>query len=311
MNYTLHQLVIFLKICETGSITKTADELFLTQPAISIQLKKFQDQFDLPLTELIGRKIYITEFGKELELVAKRIIKEADNINQTANQYKGLLVGHLKFSVASTGKYIIPFFLTDFMEKHNAIKISIDVTNKSAVIEALEKNEIDFALVSVLPEKMEIEAVELMENKLLMVKVGNTSLIQNPLSVDDLANLRLIYREKGSATRNAMEQFLKNNLIVPNNSIELVSNEAVKQAVMAGLGYSVMPLIGMKDELFAGQLQIVPIKGLPITTSWNLIYNKNKGLSPAAKAFLQHVNENKATIIERYFGKMNTLTAET
>jgi LysR family transcriptional regulator, low CO2-responsive transcriptional regulator len=302
MNYTLHQLLVFLKVCETGSITKTADELFLTQPAISIQLKKFQDQFDLPLTELIGRKIYITEFGKELEKVAKRIVKEAESINQTVNQFKGLLVGNLTFSIVSTGKYIMPYFLSEFIEKHKTINIIIDVTNRSKVLEALEKNETDFALVSVLPDGIETEKVELMENRLYLVKSSNFNLDSKNMTFEQLADTRLIYREKGSATRNAMEQFLKNNLIRPNNSLEMVSNEAVKQAVMAGMGYSIMPLIGIKDKISSGQLQIVPMKGLPIITSWNLVYNKNKNLSPAAVAFLEHINNNKSNIINKFFG---------
>jgi LysR family transcriptional regulator, low CO2-responsive transcriptional regulator len=307
MNYTLHQLQIFLKVCETGSITKSAEELFLTQPAVSIQLRKFQDQFELPLTELIGRRIYITEFGKELEKVGRKIIKEAENINQTANQFKGLLVGNLSISIVSTAKYIMPFFLADFINKHEAIKINVDVTNKAKVIESLEKNEVDFSLVSILPEGMEVEKVELMDDKLYLVGGSNFINSNQELSSEYLMNLRMIYREKGSATRNAMEQFLKNNLIIPQNTLELVSNEAVKQGVIAGMGCSIMPLIGIKDELLQGQMHILPFKGLPITTSWNLIYNKNKVLSPAAQAFLQHIEQNKATVISKYFGKMDRI----
>jgi DNA-binding transcriptional LysR family regulator len=302
MNYTLHQLQIFLKVCETGSITKSSEELFLTQPAISIQLKKFQEQFDLPLTELVGRKIYITEFGRELEKIAKKIIKEAENINQTSNLFRGFLIGNLSFSIVSTAKYIMPYFLSEFTEKYPAIKIKVDVTNKARVVESLEKNETDFALVSVLPEGIEVEKIELMSNKLYLVgatPMGNTS-----LATEELAQLRMIYREKGSATRNAMEQFLKTNLIIPQNTLELASNEAVKQAVLAGLGYSIMPLIGMKEELSSGQLHIIPFKGLPIVSSWNLIYNKNKGLSPAAQEFVKHIELTKSAVIEKYFGKI-------
>jgi DNA-binding transcriptional LysR family regulator len=300
MNYTLHQLQIFLKICETESVTKTSEELFLTQPAISIQLKKFQEQFDLPLTELVGRKIYITEFGRELEKIAKKIIKEAENINQTSNLFRGFLVGNLSFSIVSTAKYVMPYFLSEFTEKYPAIKIKVDVTNKAKVIESLEKNETDFALVSVLPEEIEVEKIELMSNKLYLV--GSNPI--NNISIEELSQMKMIYREKGSATRNAMEQFLKANLITPQNTLELVSNEAVKQAVLAGLGYSIMPLIGMKEELSTEQLHIIPFKGLPITSSWNLIYNKNKGLSPAATEFVKHIEENKTSIIQKYFGKI-------
>lgn len=301
MNYTLHQLEVFLKVCETGSITKAAELLFLTQPAVSIQLKKFQEQFDLPLTENIGRNIYITDFGKELSEVVKKIIAEAENIHHIESLYKGFLVGKISFSIVSTGKYIVPYFLTDFINRYPAIKITVDVTNKSRVLESLEKNETDFSLVSVLPDGIEVEKVELMLNKLYLVG----SDLPNIKNAEQLSELSMIYREQGSATRNAMEGFLKNNQLKPKNTLELASNEAVKQAVCAGLGYSIMPLIGMQDELASGKLQIVSVKGLPIISSWNLIYSKRKRLSPAAQAFLSYLEENKAKIIEKAFSKVN------
>jgi DNA-binding transcriptional LysR family regulator len=148
---------------------------------------------------------------------------------------------------------------------------------------------------------MEVHKVELMQNKLYFV--GSKQLKINSLA--ELAELPMIYREQGSATRKAMEDFFKFNDLKPKNSLELVSNEAVKQAVCAGLGYSIMPLIGMQNELKSGELQIVPVKGLPIVSSWNLIYSKNKKLSLAAKAFVQHIEESKAHIIEKSFSKVN------
>ena len=117
MHYTLHQLTIFLKVSNCQSITKAAKELYLTQPAVSIQLKKLQDQFELPLTEVIGRQLYITDFGKEIAIRAQRILNEADGIKYTIDQFKGILTGSIKISVVSTGKYIIPYFLKDFMDR--------------------------------------------------------------------------------------------------------------------------------------------------------------------------------------------------
>jgi DNA-binding transcriptional LysR family regulator len=117
MNYTLNQLNIFLKVAQTGSVTKAAEELHLTQPAVSIQLKNFQDQFDIPLTEVVGRKIYITDFGREIAEAAENIINQVHAINYKTLAYKGQLTGRLKFSIVSTGKYVMPYFLADFMKK--------------------------------------------------------------------------------------------------------------------------------------------------------------------------------------------------
>ena len=151
MNYTLNQLRIFLKIVQTQSVTKAAEELHLTQPAVSIQLKNFQDQFEIPLTEVLGRKIYITDFGKEIAVSAENILNQVYAINYKTLAYQGQLTGRLKISVVSTGKYVMPYFLTDFMKQHSGIELLMDVTNKNKVVESLESNEVDFALVSILP----------------------------------------------------------------------------------------------------------------------------------------------------------------
>ena len=139
MHYTLHQLQVFLKITELKSITKASEALFLTQPAVSIQLKNFQDQFEIPLTEIIGRKLYVTDFGNEIALAAQNIVNEVYAINYKTLAFKGQLSGRLKISIVSTAKYIMPYFLTDFLKINSEIELLLDVTNKAKVIESLDK----------------------------------------------------------------------------------------------------------------------------------------------------------------------------
>lgn len=301
MNYTLHQLKIFQKITETQSVTKTAEELFLTQPAVSIQLKNFQDQFEIPLTEIIGRKIYITEFGKEIAEAVKAIIIQTETINHKTLAYKGQLYGKLKISVVSTGKYVMPYFLTDFLKLHSGVELEMDVTNKNKVVKSIYNNEIDFALVSILPEKINIDKIDLMKNKLFLVgKKKNTSI--EKLNLEDFFKVNhLLFRESGSGTRQTMEQFLKKNAISITKKMELTSNEAVKQAILADLGYSIMPLIGIRREIQNGELEIIPFKGLPIKTNWSLIWNKGKNHSPSALEFLKYLKEEKSNIIKNNF----------
>jgi LysR family transcriptional regulator, low CO2-responsive transcriptional regulator len=301
MNYTLHQLQVFLKVTQLKSITKAADELFLTQPAVSIQLKNFQDQFEIPLTEVIGRKLFVTDFGQEIALASENILNEVYAINYKTMAYKGQLFGRLKVAIVSTAKYIMPYFLSDFMNLHNEVELLLDVTNKSKVIESLEKNEIDFAMVSVLPTNLQIEKLDLMQNKLFLI--GNSNHIFN----DDLydasifENIPLIYREQGSGTRFVMEQFIKANNLPVHKKMELTTNEAVKQSVIAGLGYSIMPIIGIKNELENGQLKIIPVKNFPIISNWYLIWQKNKKFSPLAQAYLDFLKENKNQIVNDNF----------
>lgn len=291
MNYTINQLRVFLKIVETESITKASEELFMTQPAVSIQLKNFQNQFDVPLTELVGRKLHITEFGHEVAKIATRIFQELDELKYKTKEYEGVLTGRLKISSASTGKYVIPYFLSDFLNNYSGIDLILDVTNKTKVVESLKNNEIDFAIVSVLPDDIEVEEELLLENKLYLVgKPDNADKKQT-----------LIYREDGSATRKEMEHHFKDDKSLQRKKLELTSNEAVKQAVIAGLGHSIIPLIGIKNELIDGSLQIIKKRGLPKKTDWRLIWLKSKKLSPVAKAYLEYVREEKESILDKHF----------
>lgn len=291
MNYTLHQLQVFLKVTQTKSITKAAEELHLTQPAVSIQLRNFQDQFEIPLTEVVGRKLYITDFGKEIASAAENIINEVYAINYKTQAFKGQLYGKLKLSVVSTGKYVMPYYLSKFMMINEGIELEMDVTNKTKVLKSLKNNEIDFALVSILPNDIQVDSMPLLENKLFLV--GNRFIdVNSNFDLKKYVSIHpLIYREQGSATRFSMESFLDKTGIIPNMKMQLTSNEAVKQSVIAGLGLSIMPLIGLKNELEQGDIKIIPINGLPLTSSWRLIWLKGKKLSPVAKAYLDFVIE--------------------
>lgn len=299
MHYTLHQLRIFVKVSEFQSITKAAEELHLTQPAISIQLKKLQDQFDLPITEVVGRQLYVTDFGEEIVKRSVRILEEADEIKYTVDQYKGLLTGKIKIASVSTGKYVIPYFLKLFMDKHPGIEISIDVSNKGKVVKGIVENSADFSLVSVVPEDIKLTTVPLLENRLYLIGAGNINhKISRP---KDLEKVTLVYREKGSATRKAMEQYLDDHQISRGKSMELVSNEAVKQAIFAGLGYSIMPLIGLRNALATKSVKVVPLKELPIITEWNLVYPQGKRMTPAQQALIDHINLYKNEIASEHF----------
>lgn len=300
MNYTLHQLEIFRKIAELKSVTKASEQLFLTQPAVSIQLKNFQDQFKLPLFEVVGRKLYITEFGEEIATAASKILDEVEAINYKSALFEGQLAGKLKIAIVSTAKYVMPYFLTGFIKKNEKVDLTMDVTNKMAVIRSLENNECDFAMVSTIPKKLNIERIELMKSKLYFVANKDFKVSKN-IKFKDLNTSVFIFREPGSATRLAMERYLIKHKVEINKKMELTSNEAVKQAVLAGLGISIMPIIGLKNELQNGDLQILDIKDLPIETNWNLIWLKSKNLSSVAKAFKKHIEENKLQIIKQNF----------
>lgn len=295
MNFTLQQLAIFHDLCQTGSVTQTAENLHLTQPAVSIQLKNIQKQFDRPLIETIGKRIYITDWGLEILHHVQNLMHEAENIQQLTKTPNQGPKGQLKIAVVSTGKYVMPFFLTDFLAKNPNIELQMDVSNKQQVLDRLKNNEIDFALVSILPEQLTLKKMDLLENKLQMVGPASAK----AKTLQDCTPL--IYREFGSGTRQSMEKYLSKRKVHPSKTLELTSNEAIKQAVIAGMGYSIMPLIGLKNELINKEIKIIPLPGLPIKTTWKLVWRAEKKLSVTAEAYLVHLRKSKEEIQKKYF----------
>jgi DNA-binding transcriptional LysR family regulator len=216
--------------------------------------------------------------------------------------FKDQLIGRLKVSIVSTGKYVLPYYLSDFLKANPGVEISIDVTNRGKVIESLEQNEVDFSLVSDQLESTQFDFIDILKNELVLVGNTETAAMNPSFDYNTFKHeLPLIFRESGSGTRKIMESYLKKQGVSSLKRIELMSNEAVKQAVMAGLGYSIMPLIGIKREIKDGYLAIIPREGLPITTDWKLIWHKEKKPSPVAKAFMNFVLENNERIKQSFF----------
>jgi len=295
MNITLQQLIIFNDLCQTESVTQTAENLHLTQPAISIQLKNIQTQFDQPLFETVGKKIYITPWGRTVLEPIQRLLQEAKQIEHMAQRANRGLSGPLKIAVVSTGKYVMPFFLTPFMKENPEVELEMDVSNKQQVLERLKKNEIDFALVSILPDQMSLKKLDLLENRLQMVGSAQSK----AKTLEDCTPF--IYRERGSGTRQSMEKYLSKRKMKLTKTMELTSNEAIKQAVIAGMGYSIMPQIGLKNELTHKQIKVIPLPGLPIKTTWKLVWRSEKKLSQTAQAYLDHLKRNKDEIQKLHF----------
>src|SRR6185295_16763579 len=195
-----------------------------------------QEQFDIPLTEVVGRRIYITDFGKEIAMAAEAVLNQIATINYKTQSYKGQLTGRLKLSIVSTGKYVMPYFLSPFMKQNKNLDLVMDVTNRSKVIESLLENTVDFSLLSFLPTAPALEKLDLLENKFYLVGNGEEKFKKSPYPKSILKELPLIFREKGSGTRQAMENFIKRSNLGLVPKMELTSNEAVLEAVMAGLG---------------------------------------------------------------------------
>lgn len=301
MNYTLHQLQVFVRVVETRSVTRAAEELHMTQPAVSIQLKNFQDQFDIALTEVVGRQLYVTEFGKEIAQRAEKILNEVYAINYQTLSYKGVLSGRLRIAIVTTGKYVMPHFLADFLQQHLGVELRMSVDNRSRVIEMLEDNAVDFALMSVSPDNLKLEEEILLSNHLFLI--GNKPAARSKKwGLRDLSEMPFVFREEGSGTRMVIESHLKKAGVQLNKRLELDTNESVKQAIIAGLGNSILPLIGLKNEIQNGELYIWPLSGFPIHSEWKLVWLKNKKHSPVAESYLSFLKNHKEHIRRERFG---------
>lgn len=301
MNFTIHQLILLTRVAEYQSITKAAEALHLTQPAVSIQLKKLQEQFPVPLFHIRSKRLFMTDFGAELVQSSLEVIRKLEELHYRAKGSSGSLSGKLKLSIVSTGKYIMPYFLESFLTQHPEVELRMDVTNKAGVIQALEHSDAEMALVSALPRQLKIAELPLLHNHLYLVAGKTTPVETRQHTLEDLKGMSLIFRETGSATRMAMEQVFERKKVGGQKELELTTNEAIKQAIIAGLGCSVMPLIGLKNELQNGDVQIIPVNGLPLVTQWRLIWLSTRTLSPVAKAYTMHVTKEREAIYKAHF----------
>ena len=300
MDFTIHQLQVLRKVSQAGSITRAAEALNLTQPAVSIQLRNLQRQFSEPLIEVIHKRVYLTDAGREVLAVSEDIIGAMESLKQRILSRRGEISGRLRLSVVSTGKYVMPYFISSFIRRHPAVELSLEVTNKQQVVKSLEDNAVDFSLVSMLPTNLSLNRLKLMPNYLVLVAARNYP-VGGRLDRKSLGGHPMILREQGSATRQMMEDFLKRNALSAIRRLELSSNEAVKQAVLSGLGISVMPIIGLRNELHLKQIRILPFRGLPMKSDWNLVWLAGKALNPASTALIEHIRKESNSIIGQHF----------
>ena len=290
MNITFRQLRLFLALADTGSVSAAARVLHVTQPTASMQLREITESVGLPLYEVISRKVYLTEAGRQLALTARTIVDEWERFGQTVNAMQGLTRGRLRVAVVSTAKYFVPRLLGSFCESHPGIDISLEVLNRDGVVQRLRENRDDLYVMSMPPQDMDLEDQTFLANPLVMIAPAGHSLAhRQKLPLKALAGERLILRERGSGTRLATDRFLEAQGFEPQNWLELGSNEAIKEAVAGHLGVAVISRHAIKSEDLERDLCLLPVTGLPIRSQWHVVYPRAKQLSPIAQVFREHL----------------------
>lgn len=286
LHLTLRQLKVFEAVARHASYSRAAQELHLTQPAVSMQIKKLEENLGLPLFEHVGKKNFLTEAGREMFHYSKAIARQLSEAEAVLAELKGLERGDLKIAVASTANYVATQLLASFCQTHPHITVNLDVTNRESLLNQLDQNDIDLAIMGQPPEDHDLHAESFLENPLIVIAAPDNALAsQKEIPIARLAGETLIVREAGSGTRSASERFFQHHQIAPRTGLVMSTNEAIKQAVQAGMGLAVVSLHTVSLELETKRLALLDVQHFPIRRSWFVVHRKNKRLSAIAQAF--------------------------
>ena len=289
-NFTFRQLVLLEAVARNSSFTRAAEELHLTQPAVSTQIKQLEEEVGMPLFEQMGKKIFLTPAGREMYAFSRTIAQQFTDIRTVLEEMKGIQRGSLDIAVTSTAKYFAPYLLAAFCKQHAGITVSLNVTNREDILRQLTDNIPDMAIMGSPPRGMPLLADSFMDNPLVVIAPPDHPLAKRGrIPLQTLLQESFIVRERGSGTRNAIEHFLEQHGQRMNTTMEMSRNEAIKHAVMAGLGLGIVSVHTLDMEFKLGRLTVLNVEGFPILKEWYIVHREGKRFSAAAQAFKEFV----------------------
>ncbi len=287
---TLRQLQIFEMVVRLGGYTRAAQALHLTQPTVSMQIKKLSEALGLPLLEQVGRHVQPTAVGSDVYKAAQEILDRLMMLEDSASERQGIVKGDLHISVITTAKYFMPRLLGAFITRHPQVKPKLTVTNRAKVLQRLKSNEDDLLIMGQVPSQLEVEVYPLIDNELVVVASPDHPLANKKnITLKMLSQERFLVREAGSGTRQAVDRLLAEQGVEVIPYMELGSSEAIKQGVMAGLGISVLSRRNLRFELASNHIVLLSVNGFPLRRRWYAVHMKKKRLSLAAKTFLEFI----------------------
>lgn len=289
---TLRQLEVFESIARLGSFTRAAEELYLTQPTVSMQIKKLADAVGLPLFEQIGKKMYLTDAGRELQKTCRGIFDHLSHFEMVSADMKGLKTGKLRLAVVTTAKYFAPRLLGMFCQKYPGVEVSLKVSNRERVLERLEGNQDDLYILGQPPDEVDVVAEAFLNNPMVVLAPAQHALAhKKKIPLKRIAEEPFLLRESGSGTRIATERIFTEQGLKLKMRMELGSNEAIKQAVIGGLGVSVLSSQTLALDALSGQFVILDVQGFPIQRHWYFAYPAGKQLSIVARTFVDYLRQ--------------------
>lgn len=299
LHITLRQLQVFESVARHLSYSRAANELHLTQPAVSMQIKQLEDNVSLPLFEQLGKRVYLTEAGRELYQYSRSISQQLADMEVALDELRGMERGKLNIAVVTTANYFAPHLLAKFCQRYKAVTISLNVSNRETVLKQLSDNLIDLAIMGQPPENLDIDSESFMENPLVVIAPPSHPLChESRIPVKHLENEVFLVRESGSGTRSAMERFFAAHEIKLNKGMETDTTEAIKQAVQAGMGLGIMSQHTAELELETNRLKVLDVQDFPIIRYWHVVNRKNKRLSGVANAFREFLLKEAAKLMQ-------------
>ncbi|AAZ98592.1 transcriptional regulator [Thiobacillus denitrificans ATCC 25259] len=287
---TLRQFRIFEAVARHLSFSRAAEELHLSQPAVSMQVRGIEVILGMPLTEQIGRKIFLTDAGREVLHASQAITARLDDLQHNLVQLRGLEQGRLTLAVTSTVNAVATGILARFRARYPDIAIHLGVSNRAEVLDMLVGNQVDLAIMGQVPDHLGLDATRFMDNPLVVIAPPDHPLAsRRKVPIETLADEPFLVREAGSGTRGAMERFFAARGLELKSSMEMSSNEAIRQAVQAGLGLGILSLQTLELELALKRLAVLKAEGFPIMRHWYVVHRADKRLSPVAQAFKKFV----------------------
>jgi len=300
VHLTLRQLKVFEAVARHLNYTRAAEELHLTQPAVSMQVKQLEESLGVAFFEQLGKRIHLTEAGQELLGYARTITQQLDELEGVLNRMKGLGGGRLRISVATTANYFIPTLLGSFSRRYPDVTISLDVTNRETLLRQLTENTVDLVVMGQPPAEADVEAQAFMENPLVVVAPTDHPLAKKQkIPLARLQEETFLVRESGSGTRIAMERFFSERGMRLKTGMEVGSNEAIKQSVQAGLGLGLLSRATIEQELALGRLAVLDVADFPIMRHWYVVHRQGKRLSAAAEAFKQFMLKEATELLSK------------
>jgi DNA-binding transcriptional LysR family regulator len=286
MHFTFRQLQIFEAVARLLGFSRASEELHLTQPAVSMQIKQLEDFVGMPLFEQMGKRIFLTHAGEELYQHARAIARQMKDAREALESLREGISGRLDIAIISTAKYFAPTLLSRFCVLHPAVQLKLSVSNRARIVQQLQHNEVDLVIMGQPPEEMGVVMEPFARNAHIIVAPPTHPLAaEKSVNAADLAGEDFLMREKGSGTRQLLERFLLSHGVEVHPRMEMSSNETIKQATIAGMGIAFLSEHSVTLELETGRLKTLSVVGLPIIRDWNLVHHRDKRLSPVARAF--------------------------